>query len=90
MAGGSCLLPPPSCFQNVSPVDIPESNLVNQQHPKEDDLVFLTVSEKRSPSFEEKENGGIHYVGLVTQFKPGNPTSKFRKYTVTCWAGRPS
>ncbi|KAJ6652237.1 hypothetical protein lerEdw1_012961 [Lerista edwardsae] len=57
-------------------VDIPESDLANQQHPKEDDLVFLTVSEKRSPSCEEKENGDVHYVGLVTQFKSGNPTKK--------------
>ncbi|XP_066466707.1 probable helicase senataxin isoform X2 [Tiliqua scincoides] len=57
-------------------VDIPESDLAAQRHPKEDDLVFLTVSEKRSPSCEEKENCDVRYVGLVTQFKSGNPTKK--------------
>nr|XP_008123104.1 PREDICTED: LOW QUALITY PROTEIN: probable helicase senataxin [Anolis carolinensis] len=58
-------------------VHIPQSDLVRQLHPKEDDLVFLEVSEK--PSFgeeEEPEEPGanpVRFVGLVTRFSQPPP-----------------
>lgn len=78
-----CDLTTPLFCQTVSPVDVPEHDLVTQWHPKEEDLVFLTVTEKRSPSLEEKENCDVCYVGLVTKFKSGNTSSKFGKQIAT-------
>ncbi|XP_053137640.1 probable helicase senataxin isoform X2 [Hemicordylus capensis] len=69
-------------------VEILESDLDNQVHPKEDDLVFLTVSEKRKSYCEENEADSllVHHVGLVSRFSPpsGRDTKKKREKAVAC------
>nr|XP_060613123.1 probable helicase senataxin [Anolis sagrei ordinatus] len=58
-------------------VHIPQSDLDRQLHPKEDDLVFLEVSEKRSFGEEEAEEAAsanpVRFVGLVTRFSQPPP-----------------
>ncbi|XP_063000882.1 probable helicase senataxin [Elgaria multicarinata webbii] len=63
-----------------------ESDLSKQLHPKDDDLVFLKVSEKRSYCEDgEAESRLVHHVGLVTRFSqpPVRNTNK-KEQQVTC------
>ncbi|XP_060107571.1 probable helicase senataxin [Heteronotia binoei] len=48
--------------------EIQEIDLENQMHPKESDLVFLTVSKRQNPYSEESGMEVIRHVGLVTHF----------------------
>ncbi|KFV76199.1 putative helicase senataxin, partial [Struthio camelus australis] len=49
---------------------IRESDLARQLHPKEDDLIFLVVQERKNTFGEESEmvNHLVKHVGLVTRF----------------------
>ncbi|XP_042334495.1 probable helicase senataxin isoform X2 [Sceloporus undulatus] len=66
--------------------NISQSDLDRQLHPKEDDLVFLKASEKRSYCEEEETEGNlIRFVGLVTRFShPTIRDSKRKEHQVVC------
>ncbi|NXE46263.1 SETX helicase, partial [Casuarius casuarius] len=56
---------------------IRESDLARQLHPKEDDLIFLVVQERRNTFGEESEMVShlVKHVGLVTRFSRASGSS---------------
>ncbi|XP_013926359.1 PREDICTED: probable helicase senataxin, partial [Thamnophis sirtalis] len=66
--------------------NISQHEIANQQYPKEDDLVFLMVSEKRF-YYDERdgENRVVRHVGFVTHFsQPSIHNTKKKEQQVTC------
>ncbi|KAM3825322.1 putative helicase senataxin isoform 2-T2 [Vipera latastei] len=66
--------------------NISQHDVESQHHPKDDDLVFLTVSDKRFYYDErEGENRAIRHVGFVTRFShPSIHNAKKKEQQVTC------
>ncbi|XP_062446695.1 probable helicase senataxin isoform X2 [Rhea pennata] len=52
---------------------IRESDLAKQLHPKEDDLIFLVIQERKNTFSEENEM--VKHVGLVTRFSRASGSS---------------
>ncbi|KAJ7308007.1 hypothetical protein JRQ81_008507 [Phrynocephalus forsythii] len=66
-------------------VTLSKSDLDKQLHPKEDDLVFLNVTEQHSYSEDgEAGDGLVWHVGLVTRFSPPSIHDSKGKEQVLC------
>ncbi|XP_063172397.1 probable helicase senataxin [Candoia aspera] len=66
--------------------NISQHDLDNQHHPKDDDLVFLIVSDKRS-YYDEQEgkNRAIRHVGFVTRFShPSVHDTRKKEQQIIC------
>ncbi|XP_039178858.1 probable helicase senataxin [Crotalus tigris] len=65
--------------------NISQHDVENKYHPKDDDLVLLTVSDKRFYDEREGENRAIQHVGFVTRFSnPCIHNAKTKEQQVTC------
>ncbi|XP_070614589.1 probable helicase senataxin [Erythrolamprus reginae] len=66
--------------------EISQHEIENQQHPKDDDLVFLIVSDKRFYYDERDEEKRVaRHVGFVTRFfQPSFHNTKKKEQQVTC------
>ncbi|XP_058015439.1 probable helicase senataxin [Ahaetulla prasina] len=65
--------------------NISQHEIESQQHPKEDDVVFLIVSEKRF-YYDERdgENRVVRHVGFVTRFSQPSIHNTKKDQQVTC------
>ncbi|KAL7980948.1 hypothetical protein Chor_002102 [Crotalus horridus] len=77
-------LGPPSHLLQALVISVPH-DVENKYHPKDDDLVLLTVSDKRFYDEREGENQAIQHVGFVTRFShPCIHNAKTKEQQVTC------
>ncbi|XP_026543099.1 probable helicase senataxin isoform X2 [Notechis scutatus] len=65
---------------------ISQHEIENQQYPKEDDVVFLIVSDKQFYYDEQdRESHVVRHVGFVTRFsQPSSHNTKKKEQQVTC------